>query len=256
MNEVVVTAHVGARRVDALLLEPDAGRQAQDPALLLTFSLDRDRSLRVEPYSIAASEFVAAGHRALSFDPPNHGTRVDQFGEGIAGMRDALLAGHDPFAAFVEDASAVIDRCIAEGIAPPGRIVVAGTSRSGYLAMRLLAADERIAAAVAYAPVTDWTHLSEFADCREHDSVTRASLRRYADQLVGRPLMLVISRSDDRVGSNRCRELFESIVEAERRAGLPSSQVTFVSTADAGHSVNALWHRVGAAFLLNRLDGA
>ena len=68
--------------------------------------------------------------------------------------------------------------------------------------------------------------------------------------------MLVIGRSDDRVGSERCRELFECIVEAERTHGVGPSSVTFASTADAGHSVSAMWHRAGAAFLLNELDGA
>jgi dienelactone hydrolase len=116
---------------------------APDPALLLTFSGTRQMALGRHPYDLATKAFIEAGHYALSFDLPHHGDRVEAYGEGIAGMCAALVAGKDPFAGFVADGKAAIDACLKRGIGAGG-VFVYGISRGGYCAIRLAAADARV----------------------------------------------------------------------------------------------------------------
>jgi dienelactone hydrolase len=243
----------------ARMIEPSDGMLAPDPVLLLTFAADRASSLTVEPYSIAAAHILGHGHRAASFDLPNHGDRIDDHGSGIDGFRDALLAGRDPFAMFVGDASALIDRCVTEGLARPGRIVVSGTSRGGYMALRLLAADQRVAAAAAYAPVTDWRQLAEFADHRDRSVVAALDLCEYTEEMAGKAVYVAIGSDDHRVSTDHCRSLAEALAGASSGPNAIRSKMECHFTDDEGHSLGAEWHRRGAVFLLDamsRLRGA
>src|SRR5690606_36297904 len=133
----------------------------KNPALFFAFALDRNTTLTKRPYCLAAEYFLENGHRAASFDLPSHGDRVGAQRSGIDGFRDAFVAGNDVFAGFVAEGKAVIDECIKRGIATPGRIAVGGTSRGGYMSLRLLAGDDRIVAGAGFAPVTDWRDLRE-----------------------------------------------------------------------------------------------
>jgi hypothetical protein len=125
---------------------PAAGQLAARPMLLLNFSTDAQSSLHRGRYGKPAQFFLAHGHRIASFDLPAHGERVDRHGKGIDGLCARVVAGEDPFALFVADGQAVIDECIRRGWAESGQIVVCGVSRAGYCALRLAAADRRIAA--------------------------------------------------------------------------------------------------------------
>jgi len=241
---------VADREITAHVLSPPDGKFSKNPLLLISLAMDWKTSLTVEPYNGTAQKFLANGHRVLSFDLPNHGARVNQFGEGITGMRNAFVAGQDPFAAFVQDAKAVIDRCIAEGIATPGKIVVCGTSRAGYLAIRLLAEDKRIAAAAAYAPVTDWRELSEFASDKNREDVAALRLSQYSDALANKPLFFVIGNQDTRVSTTACCRFYLSIVDANARKGVDASRIAFQVQSTPGHSSHASWHHDGAEFLL------
>lgn len=218
--------------------------------LLLTFAGDRTASLTVEPYCLAAEVFLAHGHRVLSFDLPNHGSQVDGYGEGITGFRNAFIQGYDPFRRFVERGMAVVDRCMALSIAIPGRIAVCGTSRGGYMALRLLAADERIAAGAGFAPVTDWRDLTEFAGDRMRDDVAALRLSCYAAALATKRVFMVIGNHDERVNTASCCGLYLDMFEARRRQGRSAAALDFYCTDDPGHSCNASWYRRGAEFLL------
>jgi dienelactone hydrolase len=240
--------------IEARLMEPDAGALGDDPALLFTFALDRDTSLTQQPYSIAAEAFVAAGHRAVCFDQPNHGSRVDADGEGIAGYRNAVVRGHDPFTAFVEEVRAVADQCIADGIVRADRCVIAGTSRGGYMACRVLADDDRFAAGAAFAPVTDWAALSEFEADMDRDDVQRLRLTEYADQLGGKSLFIAIGTSDARVDTSACSSFCKAVADAETERGLPGEMDFQLCPDSVGHSILPKWHSVGARFLLRALE--
>ncbi|MAE61119.1 MAG: hypothetical protein CMJ49_07160 [Planctomycetaceae bacterium] len=145
---------VGRETLGCSLSEP--AQRLERPALILNFAGARSMSLAEGPYDIGSRLFVAAGHRVASFDLPFHGDRVEPgHPDSIRGFSAAWVNGRDVFSKFVDDGRKVIDALIGRGVADPGRIFVSGTSRGGYFALRLMAADDRIAGAAAFAPVTD-----------------------------------------------------------------------------------------------------
>jgi len=245
---------VAGRRVSCLLAEPH--RPAARPALLVNLAADRHTSLLNHPYDIPVRAFLAAGHRAVSFDLPCHGERRGPSSEqGIAGMRDSLLAGEDPFAVLVADGRAVVDAMLDGGVGTPGRIVTAGTSRGGYCALRLMAADARVAGAAAFAPVTDWRTLTEFAAVSDRADVAALSLVRYAEALAGRPVWIGIGNCDKRVGTDVCISFAQAILAAEAAKGLSGSQLSLHVVPEAGHTLSDAWRQAGADFLLSLVSG-
>ncbi len=222
------TVKVGDREFVATVLSPAEGTLAKDPALLLTFAGERGTSLLKEPFCKSAKAFLRDGHRAASFDLPGHGDRIDpRFGKSIGSFRNALVAGTDVFANFADDGHAVISECIRRGLAKPGRIAVAGTSRGGYMALRVLAGDDRVIAGAGFAPVTDWRMLSEFVEIRERTDVANLRLTRFAKRMTGRHVYLAIGKDDKRVGTEACRELQRALVAANQAAGHKGSLVEF-----------------------------
>jgi len=245
---------VDGRSITPRLISPPPKRLATRPLLLLNLSGERETSLTVHPYAMAAEFFLAEGHRVVSFDLPNHGKRMDKYGEGLTGWRNAFADGKDPLHMSVEEASAIISWSIRGGFAETGRIVVYGISRAGYLGLRMLASDARLAAAAAIAPVTDWGVLSEFAADRKHEYLPSLNLSRYADQLAGKPVFIVIGNADNRVSTLSCSHFFLDLQEANVRHGHGTSWTEFAcaSMAAIGHVVDDSWRRMGAEFLLKR----
>lgn len=228
---------VGDREITARLASPPPDRLAANPALLLTLASDRVTAQTIDPYSLGTETFVAHGHRSVAIDLPNHGQRENEYGQGIVGFRNALVAGQDVFAMLVEDGRALLDACEARGIAAPGRVVIEGTSRGGYMALRLMAADRRIKAIAAHAPVTDWRVLTEFAANRDRSDVAALSIHHYANQLAGRGVAMAMGNHDARVSTARCCQFYLDLVEANARIGVGDENLDFYLTADPGHSL-------------------
>ncbi|MBO9609751.1 MAG: prolyl oligopeptidase family serine peptidase [Paenibacillaceae bacterium] len=252
MNELKVAAHklrLKEREMPYYVREPETLND--DPQLLLTFAMDWRTSLLTEPYCIVADMFVAAGHRSISFDLPCHGDRIDSYGVGIDGFAAEIAASADPFTRFVAEAGAVIDACIESGLAKPGRIALCGTSRGGYMALRLMAADSRIAAVAAFAPVTDWNALSEFAALRGSEAVGRLRLAEYVDGLAGRKAYILIGNRDARVDTASCCAYYAHAAMYYRSRGWDEMNIAFYCTDDAGHTVSLGAYRRGGDFLLN-----
>lgn len=220
-----------------------------DPALLLTFSSTRQSALTEHPYDIPAQAFLAAGHYVLSFDLPNHGERVDQHGEGIDGMCKAFIAGHDPFTRFVTDGIAALDTCVQRGIGTNARICASGVSRAGYCAMRLAAADPRITAVAALAPVTDWRALSEWTAVSHRPEVAVLALEQWVTQLSRKTILLYIGNQDERVSTAACVRLGLRLFEIEATSERPSSTELHVVEA-VGHGLSNEWRMAGAHSLL------
>jgi hypothetical protein len=237
------TVKVGDRELVATLVSPPDDKLAAQPALLLTFSADRQIALFTEPYSWTPMAFVQHGHRALSFDLPCHGERVGQFGSGVAGFCASFVAGVDPFKMGVEDGQAVIGECIRRGWATPGRIAVEGASRAGYAALRLLAAEPRIAVGAGLAPVTDWRLLSEFAGARDRADVADLQLTHFVGAMAGRHVYAAIGKNDERVGTSACQDFCRALETAQVAAGCAASYVELHLTDDPGHSVNSGYPR-------------
>lgn len=243
--------------VSARRLETSAGpinywlhpAQKEASALLLTFSSTRQASFYEEPFDIPARIFAGAGHAVVSFDLPNHGEQVNGFGQGIDGLRAAFCAGQDPFAHFVEQAIAVIDDCLAQGVGLGG-IFACGVSRAGYCALRLAAADKRIDGVAGLAPVVDWRNLREFAAVREQADVALLALDHRAEALAGRAIFLAIGNYDQRVSSAACVRFGLRLAELEAARNLSDSALQLHVVAADGHSLSVDWRRAGAEFLL------
>lgn len=246
----VFTVKVDDRTIEAHVFSPPPGKLAKDPLLLMTFAMDWKTSLTVEPYDITAQEFLKQGHRVLSFDIPNHGARVNEYGQAITGLRNAFVAGHDPFAMFTRDAVAVLDRCIEDGLTTPGKVVACGTSRAGYLALRFMAAEPRLSGVAVYAPVTDWRDLTEFAADKTNPGVAELNIANYADKLAGRPLSVVIGNHDTRVNTASCCRFYIALQDASARKKVDDTGLNFRVLDTPGHSSQPAWYAESAAFLI------
>jgi hypothetical protein len=247
------TVKVDDRQFVATILSPPQSHLDERPILLLTFAADRHTTLFTRPYCLFARAFLKHGHRVVSFDIPCHGDRIGRFGGSIPGLRNSFVAGVDPFAMFIEDGRSVITECIKRGWATPGRIAVEGPSRAGYMALRLLAADDRIATAAGMAPVTDWRLLSEFASVRDREDVASLRLTHFVREMAGKHIYLAIGKKDERVGTAACQELYHALKKAQVDAGYDASHVEFNLTDDPGHSINSAYQR-GIDILLKWSD--
>lgn len=244
-----ITLKVGDRQFVATVLSPPKGKLAKHPALLVTLGADRHVALFESPFSLPSNAFLKHGHRTVSFDMPCHGQRIDRFGQWIDGFRASFVAGVDPFKMCVADGQAVITECIKRGWATPGRIATQGASRAAYMALRLLAADKRIAVAAGIAPVTDWRMLSEFGSVRDREDVADLQLTYFVEPMAGRHVYLAIGKSDDRVSTMSCQSFYQALEKAQVNAGYDSSYVELNLTDDPGHSCNSGYQR-GVDFLL------
>ena len=248
MNLTEFSVQVPGGTLTCALAAPAEEDLASMPALLVDVGGTRMSVDKVP--SATARHFVETGHRVVSFDMPNHGDLVDRHGQSIDGMCAAFLAGDDPFVRFVDNGMAAIDACSEQGIATSGRIFACGGSRAGYCALRLAAADRRIAAVSALAPVTDWRCLTEFAAVSEQPDVAALALETWAGDLAGRPLFMLIGNHDHRVGTHACARLAVRLFELEEPLKPGASAVQFHVVATPGHTVPEEWEIEGARFLL------
>jgi hypothetical protein len=232
---------------------PTDARRASLPALLLTFSSTRQASFHESPYDLPAKVFAAAGHYVASFDLPNHGEQINQYGQGIVGMCAALRAGADPFAQFVAHGQAVLDDCLRQGIGSSGHSFACGVSRAGYCALRLAAADPRIAGVAGLAPVTDWRVLTEFAEVCDHPEVAALALDRWAGSLANRAVFLTIGNHDTRVSTACCVRFGLGLFEAQQADQSGASAIEIHIVDSAGHALADTWRVAGAEFLLRQV---
>lgn len=254
LEREAIEMDVAGRAVRGELLSPPPDRLAERTGLLLAFSGAYAKTLNQKPYNLAVRHFLDRGHRALSLDMPNHGSREDKYGEGILGIRNAFVHGHKRFTQFVKEGTSVLDQLIDRGIATSGRIAVSGTSRGGYAALRLLAGDIRIVAGAGFAPVTDWRFLSEFADDVGRDDVAVLRLHCFTHDMAGRAVFLAIGHDDRRVNTASCCQLYLDLLMANIAQGQEYPAVDFYCTTDEGHTCSEEWYERGAAFLLKQIE--
>lgn len=244
------SVEVSGQPLTCLLAEP---KELSDcPALLLNFAADRMASLKSEPYNITPSMFLAAGHRAASFNLPCHGDReIPGQPRGIAGFCAEWRRGVDVFAEFVDEGRAVIDALIERRLPEPGRIFVSGTSRGGYCALRLMAADVRIGAGAAFSPVTDWRVLREFEEFKDAPEVAALALTHFAGALAGRAVWTASGNCDARVGTDSCLRFAEAVLRAESEKGCSSSRFVLHVVPEKDHQLSPHWRQCGGNYLLD-----
>ncbi|HLJ11527.1 MAG TPA: alpha/beta fold hydrolase, partial [Planctomycetaceae bacterium] len=146
------------------------GAKPSAPApTLFVFATDFNTTLQSDDYNKVGRLLAKEGVLCVALDLPCHGQNVRE-GEpqGLQGWA-ARLRNDDGFvAAFAKDVSSVLDYLIAEGFSDPKRIAACGTSRGGFMALQIAAAEPRMARVAAFAPVTDLRALSEFKELEAH----------------------------------------------------------------------------------------
>jgi dienelactone hydrolase len=222
------------------------------PGLLLNLAGDHATQLQTHPYDIPVRAFLAAGHAVASVEMPGHGDRLRPGDPaGIACFAAGAARGEDVLGRFVADLGRAIDGCIAAGLVSPGAVFAAGTSRGGYVALRLAAECSHLAGVAAYAPVTDWRVLSEFAAVSQRPEVAAMALVHWAPRLAGRPIWIGMGNRDTRVGTTQCLGFAAAVAAAERDLGCPSAFCLHV-VPEEGHSLAAPWRQRGAEYLLDQ----
>ncbi len=231
------------------------GSDAPSPTLFV-FAGSLEDSLTHPIYSRCCSLLMQHGFRCVSLDLPAHGRDVRP-GEpkGLKGWSHRVRQGDDPMADFTNRAREVLDALVEEGLADPRRVLASGTSRGGFAALHLAAADSRVGSAAALAPVTDLAALREFQGL-EGDPLTRSlALVEKAEALAARDLWIIIGDRDERVSTQRAIELALAVSRAavSRKTG---SRLEFrVEFAD-GHRVPEGAYRRASHWLLRQASQA
>jgi len=178
------------------------------PVLLITIAADCYHTLNHPDYNLISDVFLAAGHLVASFDLPNHGEHIDNYGEGLTGWVNAMSDGVDIFEKIRKIGSSIIDFAAREKLAWKNTIVMSGVSRGGLSAMHIMAYDERVYAAVVHAPCTDLSKIKEFEQLKDNPILISSNAINLARRLANRFLLITIGEKDPRVDEKACFEFY------------------------------------------------
>ncbi len=245
-EEIVFSVEGRPRK--ALVRSPE--RLAPLPGLLITLAADRRNSLDAEGVRRVADILLAAGHRAASFDLPNHGERANAHGDGLEGMAAAIRAGEDVFADIRETGKAFLNLMTARGLMPTGSALLNGISRGGLAALHLMAFDARALACAVHAPVTDLPTLREFRGMEENPIVRRGNAPALVERLAGRAVFIAIGCADARVSAERCFEFHARLCSVARRN--PPVLFALPGATHAKGAGDEIGYQAAAGFLLQR----
>ena len=231
------------------------GTKATYPApTLFIFASDIHATLD-NPYYRQCGELLAAqGYLCVSLDLPGHGAEQRE-GEpgGLGTWRTRSDAGEDFIAPFTVRVRAVLDHLIITSAADPARIAACGTSRGGFMALRVAAADPRIKATAAFAPVTNLMALREFNGATNTDHVAKLSLSAHADSLAGRSLWLIIGDRDERVSTDDCIAFARRVTAVSLEKTQSADTALLVLPEPKGHTTPQSAPELAAAWIAERL---
>lgn len=243
-----IALRVGGSELKALVRTPE--RLCRVPTVLVNLTADRRTSLDGADYRRVADVFLAAGHRAASFDLPKHGERADAHGKGLVGMAAAIEAGEDVFADVQATGKALLDALTERGYLPGGFAVFNGVSRGGLSALHAMAADARVLGCAVHAPVTDLPTLREFSRLKGNAIVERSNAGALVGRLADRPIFIAIGCGDVRVGAEHCFDFHARLCAAAR--GNAPVLFTMAGNSHAEGFSQELGYQAAAAFLLTR----
>ena len=229
-TEETISFTINGEERKALVRTPE--RLFRFPAFMMNFGLDRQATLDGE-CGIVSDMFLAAGHRVAALDLPNHGDRVDSYGNGLEGQAAAIKAGVDIFKDMRETATAFIDLMIERGLATENAIVIDGTSRGALMALHVYAFDNRVLALSIHAPVTYSPKLIEFSSLADNPIIQRSNAEALIPLLADKPLFIAIGSSDERIGAECCFDFF-----AKLRAMCTINQPVLFTGPGATHDIS------------------
>jgi dienelactone hydrolase len=227
------------------------GGKPERPAPLIVMLQGGLEGALAEPlYTATARLLVRQGYVAVVLDAPAHSEDA-RAGEGaeLAAWCRRLDAGEDLLGALQERVGRLLDWLVREGHADPRRLAVAGTSRGGFLAFHVAAADPRFRCAGAISPVTDLRRLREFDASVRPERAAELAIDRLVTRLAGRPVWISIGNQDERVGT-------DSVIACSRRlveAAAGEAPVELHVHAVPGHRSTIRDHELLAAWIAAQL---
>lgn len=203
----------------------------------------------------AGRYLVPKGYLAISVDLPCHGKFETPDYSGLVGWGKLGAEGKDFVAGFNERLKKVLDHLVAQKQIDPEKIVITGTSRGGFLALRYAAFDKRVRAAVSYCGVSDLRRLKEFAVAKDVKSVDDMSLLAHIDELLGRPVFYVIGDRDARVGTDAAVDFMTKLAAAAQKANVPSQTDLHVVSEPRGHPLPVTVDADAARWIFRTIEG-
>ena len=233
------------------------GETSGGPApLLFQFGGTIKDALTNPDFCRSSDLLIERGWRVVSIDLPVHGTEVRE-GEtewDMNGWRKRLERGENLMADFMRRGTAVLDHCVAQRIADPDRIAAAGSSRGGFSALHLAAADGRPKWIGAIAPLTKLTVPREFEPAQYLTAARALAVHNLVDKLVGKSVWICIGNDDQRVGTDSTIEFSRRLVETNKGRGLEADVELHVLNYD-GHLSTPADHDALAAWLHAKASG-
>jgi dienelactone hydrolase len=117
------------------------------------------------------------------------------------------------------------------------------------MALHFAAAEPRIRAVAAFAPVTNLLALREFASLKDDAATKALDIRSQADKLVGRRIWVCIGNQDDRVNTDEVIACTRRLVAATASKS-KLAPIELHVMPSAGHTIHAKAHREAAAWIL------
>lgn len=231
------------------------GKAPSQPApTLVVLALDLERMAQQPVYSEIGKRLAQQGWLTATLDPPCHGEdlRDDEPAE-LAGWAARLTRGENFIEPFVARARAVLDELVARGWTDPARVAAAGTSRGGFLALQLAAAEPRVQAVVGFAPVTELGALREFQGLPA-DATAALDVGRLAPPLARRAVWLTIGNHDERVSTAACIRAAQAVASAAVAEGSATPPRVWLEVQpSAGHAVPEGAHARAAEWLARQV---
>ena len=209
-------------------------------------------------FTTSGRQLAKQGWLYVTLDPPCHGRdHKPNEPSALSGWAHRVKTGQDPVKPFTDRCRDVLDWLVSNRYTAPNQVAAGGTSRGGFCALHLAAAEPRVRTVVCVSPVTELRALREFRE------VTAEQARPYdasslATRLVGRHVWISIGNSDQRVSTDSCVSTVRNFVRAAVKAS-PNHPVPIelVIGPSQGHSAIDNAYGLAADFVLkhSRLAG-
>ncbi len=212
---------------------------------------------RADPaYSHVARLLAKHGYMSVLLDAPGHGEdhRPTEPTE-LNAWRVRLDQGENFVANFNTRARAVLDYLVKERYTDPAQVAACGTSRGGFLAFHLAAAEPRIRCVGGIAPVTDLRALREFKPAQHPEAAEALSLIHVVPQLAGRPAWMCIGNNDGRVSTESAIAFSRALVQAgaAKVKDGETVPVDLVVNSSPGHRSSFHDHEILAEWMLEHM---
>lgn len=159
------------------------------------FALSAQDSLSVDPYNQLIQFSAGRNIRFFSLTLPAHGEGLSPHHamEGWAKEMGALNQ-------FFDRALKAVEYVVANGLADPTKMAIAGLSRGGFIATHLAAREARFRTILEFAPVTRLSKLEDFKDI----DTEAFDVFRLLPKLENRKIRIYIGNNDTRVDTRSC----------------------------------------------------